>query len=75
MIAVILMYKRLRNLREDNDLTQKEIAEMLHIHQTTYSSYELGLVEIPLNALKKLCKFYKVSTDYILELTDDKSVK
>jgi len=63
---------RLRDLREDNDYTQKEIAELLHIKQNTYSQYENGQRQIPLEGLIRLARFYKVSVDYILELTEVK---
>ena len=63
---------RLRDLREDNDLTQKAIADYLMIKQNTYSQYENGLRQIPLDQLVKLAKYYNVSTDYILELTNVK---
>lgn len=63
---------RIRDLREDNDLTQKEIAEYLHIKQNTYSQYENGQRQLPLDVLISLAKFYKTSTDYILGLTTEK---
>jgi len=63
---------RIRDLREDNDLTQKQIAEYLHIKQNTYSQYENGQRQIPIEALIALAKFYKTSTDYILGLTDER---
>lgn len=63
---------RLRDLREDSDLKQKEIAEYLHIKQNTYSQYENGQRQLPIDILIKLAKFYKVSTDYILGLTKEK---
>lgn len=62
--------KRIRDLREDNDLTQKAVADNLNIPERTYGNYELGLREIPLTVLIDLAKFYGTSTDYILELTD-----
>lgn len=62
---------RIRDLREDNDLTQKEVAEYLHIRQNTYSQYENGQRQLPLDALMALAKYYKTSTDYILGLTDE----
>ncbi|WP_050697113.1 helix-turn-helix domain-containing protein [Anaeromassilibacillus senegalensis] len=65
------MYKRIRELREDNDLGQKELADYLQVHQTTYSDYELGNLNIPNAALVKLAEYYGTSTDYLLELTDD----
>ena len=64
------MYKRIRDLREDNDLKQLEVAKMLNCSQVCYSRYELGTRDIPTEVLIKLAKFYKVSTDYILGLTD-----
>lgn len=64
-------YPRLRDLREDNDKTQKQIAELLFITQQQYSLYEKGYREIPTTALIALAKFYNVSVDYILGLTDN----
>lgn len=61
---------RLRDLREDNDLTQSQVAEYLHIKQNTYSQYENGIRQIPIECLVALAKLYKTSTDYILGLTD-----
>ena len=63
---------RIRDLREDRDLTQKQLADYLHIKQNTYSQYETGQRQLPLEALISLAKFYKTSTDYILGLTDEK---
>ena len=63
---------RIRDLREDNDLTQKEIAEYLHIKQNTYSQYENGQRQLPIDVLIALAKFYRTSTDYILGLTTEK---
>ena len=60
------MYKRLRDMREDKDLKQRELAEMLNVSQTTYSRYESGELDIPSAALIKLADFYNVSVDYIL---------
>ena len=64
---------RLRDIREDSDVTQKEIAEHLHVKQNTYSQYENGQRQIPLNCLIALARYYKTSTDYILGLTDNKN--
>lgn len=61
---------RLRDLREDRDLTQTEIANYLHIRQNTYSQYENGHRQIPLSLLIALAKYYNTSTDYLLGLTD-----
>ena len=63
---------RLKDLREDADLKQKEIADYLHIKQNTYSQYENGQRQLPIEVLIKLAKYYKVSTDYILGLSDIK---
>lgn len=64
------MYSRIRALREDADLKQKTLAEMLNIHQTTYSDYELGHLNIPAPILVELAYFYDTSVDYILGVTD-----
>ncbi len=65
------MYHRIRDLREDNDLKQIDIANYLNCSQVCYSHYELGKRDIPTEVLIKLAKFYKTSTDYILGLTDN----
>ena len=64
------MYQRLRNLREDRDLTQAALAAVLHVSQTTYSRYESGTPDIPSASLIALARFYGTSVDYLLELTD-----
>ena len=66
------MYKRIRDLREDKDLNQTEVATMLGMSQTGYSKYETGENDIPTNILIELAKFYNTSTDYILGITNDK---
>ena len=67
------MYKnRLRDLREDRDLKQKDIADMLKIHQTTYSDYELDRLNIPVMSMHILADFYGVSVDYLLGRTNVK---
>ena len=65
-----MIYRRLRDMREDKDLRQREIAEILNVSQTTYSRYESGALDIPSAALIKLADFYGVSVDYILGRTD-----
>lgn len=65
------MYKRIRDLREDHDLTQKKLAEKLNCSQQVYSNYELGQRDIPTDILIKLALYYNVSTDYILGLTQN----
>lgn len=69
------MYKRIRDLREDLDLTQTEIANMLGMSQTGYSKYETGENDIPTSILIKLANFYNTSIDYLLGQTDDPSKK
>ncbi len=63
---------RLRALREDQDLTQKAVADYLHIRQNIYSQYETGQRQLPLELLVALALYYHTSTDYILELTDQR---
>ncbi len=64
------MYKRIRELREDRDLLQKQLAEYLHCSQVAYSRYELGTRDIPTQVLIELAKFYDTSIDYLLGMTD-----
>ena len=66
------MYQRIRDLREDRDLTQKQVAQMLGMSQTGYSKYETGENDIPTIILMKLADFYQTSTDYLLGRTDKK---
>ena len=63
---------RIKDLREDAVLTQQEIAQYLHIKQNTYSQYENGHRQLPIEVLIALAKYYKTSTDYLLGLTDEK---
>ena len=64
------MYARIRALREDADMKQKELAAMLNLHQTTYSDYGLGRLNVPAPVLIQLARFYGTSVDYILGLTN-----
>lgn len=64
------MYRRIRDLREDMDLHQKDLAKYLSCTQACYSNYELGNRDIPTDVLIKLSQFYNTSTDYLLGLTD-----
>lgn len=66
------MYQRIRSLREDHDLTQKQIAQLLGMSQTGYSKYETGENDIPTAVLIKLADFYGTTTDYLLGRTDSK---
>lgn len=64
--GVIMIFQNIRNLREDHDLTQKEIADLLHIKQTTYSKYELGKINIPIEVFITLADYYNTSVDYLV---------
>lgn len=66
------MYRRLRDLREDRDLNQQDIANILSISQATYSRYESGALDIPSVSLIRLAQYYNTSIDYLVGLTDDK---
>jgi len=68
------MFKRIRDLREDHDLTQKQLAKELNCSQQVYSNYELGQRDIPTDILKKLSAFYNVSIDYISEITNNPNI-
>ena len=65
------MYQRLRDLREDRDLNQAAVAEILHVSQTTYSRYESGVLDVPSASLIALARYYGTSVDYLLGLTDN----
>lgn len=64
-------YRRLRDLREDHDLTQNQLVEKLHMHKTTYTNYEQGKRDLPLSIAIKLAKFYNVSLDYLAGLSNE----
>ncbi len=66
------MYNRIKDMREDKDIPQKELAKYLGVHQTTYSSYEIGKLSLTADALIKLAAYYKTSIDYLLGITDEK---
>lgn len=65
------MYKRIRDLREDKDLTQKQIGQILNMSQTGYNQYEIGRNDVPTKILIQLANFYNTSVDYILGITDE----
>ncbi len=67
-----MLYKKIRDLREDHDLKQRDLADYLNCTQVSYSYYEIGKRDIPTEVLIKLAKFYNCSTDYLLGLTDVK---
>jgi transcriptional regulator with XRE-family HTH domain len=68
----LMIYERIRHLREDKDLTQQQVAQMLFINRRTYSSYETGVRTMSPEVLIKLAQIFGVSVDYILSLTDEK---
>ena len=63
---------RIKDLREDKDMLQKDVAELLNISQTNYSKYDLGKINIPINTLKKLALIFNTSIDYLLGLTNER---
>lgn len=65
------MYNRIRDLREDHDLTQAQIGKILNMSQTGYSQYEIGKNDIPTKILIELSKYYNTSVDYLLGVTDE----
>lgn len=67
-----MIYENIRNLREDADKTQEELARHLNIKQTTYSKYELGKINIPIEVFIKLADYYNVSIDYLVGRTNKK---
>lgn len=66
-----MKFKRIRDLREDADLTQKELSEMLNLTQRTYAYYESGTRSLPIDVLINIAEYYNTTTDYILGLTDN----
>lgn len=67
-----MIFYNIRNLREDNDKTQQELADYLNVKQTTYSKYELGKINIPIEVFLKLADYYDVTVDYLLGRTSNK---
>ena len=67
----VLKYERIRNLRIDNGLTQEKVAQYLNVKQNTYSQYEIGILNYPVDIIIKLALFYNTSIDYLLGLTDN----
>lgn len=68
-----MVYRKIRDLREDSDLKQKDLASMLHCSQQVYSNYELGQRDIPTDILIALAEFYHTNVDYLLGLSDNKT--
>lgn len=71
---VNVMFRRIRDLREEHDLTQKEMANILNCSQQVYSNYELGQRDIPTDILIKLSNYYDISIDYILEISNNPEI-
>lgn len=71
-MAIIMIFRHLKDLREDNDLRQKDIAEILNVSQNTYSQYETGVIALTAEVLIKLADYYGVTVDYLLDRTDKK---
>ena len=65
------MLENLRAIREDKDLSQEDVAVLLHIHQTTYSKYELEKANVPIETLRRLAIYFNTSIDYLVDLTDE----
>ena len=72
MKTEMLKFERIRNLREERDLTQQKVADYLHVKQNTYFQYEIGVLNYPVEVLIKLAVFYDVSMDYLLGLSNRK---
>ena len=70
----IMIYKNLKSIREDNDIKQREIAQVLNVSQNTYSQYETGVIAITAEVLIKLADYYNVSIDYLLDRTSNPKV-
>jgi len=69
--VINVKFERIRNLREDNDYKQVQLANYLCVKQSTYSDYESGMINIPIEALMKLADFYNTSVDFIVGRTDE----
>ena len=66
------MYERIRNMRQDKDMTQAQMSAYLSVHQTTYSDYEIGNLNIPIQILGKIADLFETSIDYLVDRTDEK---
>ena len=69
--VIIMQFRNLRNIREDRDIRQKEIAQYLNVSQNTYSQYETGVISLTAEVLIKLANYYDVSIDFLLDQTDN----
>ena len=68
-----MVFKNLRNIREDHDIKQRELAELLHVSQNTYSQYETGTIALTAEVFLTLANYYRCSVDYLLDRTDNPS--
>ena len=73
--VIIVQFKNLRAIREDNDIKQKDIAKYLNVSQNTYSQYETGVISLTAEVLIKLADYYKVSIDYLLDRTNNPNIQ
>ena len=74
-VIIIMLFKNLRSIREDNDIKQKDIATFLNVSQNTYSQYETGVISLTAEILVKLADYYGVSVDYLLDRTDNPKIQ
>ena len=70
-----MVFRHIRDAREDRDLRQKEVAAVLNVSQNTYSQYETGVISLTAEVLLKLAEYYQVSVDYLLDRTNDPDIK
>ena len=70
-----MIFRHIRDAREDRDLRQKDIAAVLNVSQNTYSQYETGVISLTAEVLLKLAEYYQVSVDYLLDRTNDPDIK
>ena len=73
--VIIVQFKNLREIREDKDIKQKDIAKYLNVSQNTYSQYETGVISLTAEVLIKLADYYNVSVDYLLDRTDNPKIQ
>lgn len=73
--VIIMRFKNLRDIREDNDIKQKDVAKYLNVSQNTYSQYETGTISLTAEVLIKLSDYYNVSIDFLLDRTDNPKIQ
>lgn len=72
--VIVMQFRHLREIREDNDIKQKDIAKYLNVSQNTYSQYETGVISLTAEVLTKLSDYYNVSIDYLLDKTNNPKI-